>query len=231
MKKILLVVVLVATLGFTGAAKAEGDTVVFSATSDKSNYQVGDDVVISLNVDAGPYASTLSVIDFKVAISDTSVVEPGSNTPLTLGSIFTNTVTQSYADGVISGVVFIDPNNKPSQRSGVVGTLTLKALKAGESVISYDSIQATEENNELGYVTTTASSLTVTVEGVEAATTQTTSESSSTSASTATKTATPKPGSATTGPAEVIFVAILSGIVILFGLKLTKKINTSSRKI
>lgn len=220
----------------TGRAQAAGDTAVFSATSDKSSYAVGDTIKVTLSVDAGSYASTLSVIDFKVKLSDATVAEPASNTPLTLGSIYTNTVTQSYANGIISAVVFVDPNNKPAQRSGVIGTITLKASKVGKSVLSYDSIQATEQNNELGYITTTASSLTINVDsGTSAQSTQTavTSDSSSAggaAASTA-RTATPQPGSATTGPAEVILVVISAGILLMLGVKLAKKLSAHAGKL
>jgi hypothetical protein len=236
MKKILVLSLLVISMMFTGKALAAGDTATFSATADKSTYAVGDTVKVSLSVDAGTYASSLSVIDFKVRISDPTVVEPATSTPLTLGSIYSNSVTQSYSNGVVSAVVFVDPNNKPANRSGVIGTLNLKAVKVGKAVISYDNIQATEQNNELSYITTTASSLTINVEaGVAAQGTQTavttTGSSSSGAGTSATRTATPQPGKATTGPAEVIAVAIGSGILILLGIKLFRKLNASAGKI
>ena len=115
MKKILVLTLLIVSMMFSGKALASGDTATFSATADKSAYKVGDDIKVSLSVDAGTYATSLSVIDFKIKISDPTVVEPASNSPLTLGSIYTNTVTQSYANGIVSAVVFVDPNNKPSQ--------------------------------------------------------------------------------------------------------------------
>ncbi len=234
MKKIIVLSILLVSMMLTGRAQAAGDTAVFSATSDKTSYQVGDTVKVTLSVDAGSYATTLSVIDFKVKISDATVIEPASSNPLTLGSIYTNTVTQSYSNGIVSAVVFVDPSNKPAQRSGVVGTLTFRAAKAGSAVISYDSIKATEEGNELGYITTTASSLTVNVgTSVTAQNTSTadSSGSSSTGSSVSTRTATPQPGNATTGPEDVILVAVGAGILILIGIRLAKKLSANAGRI
>lgn len=231
MKKIIALCLIVSSLAFALPTKA-ADEAVFSATSDKTSYSVGDDVKISLNVNAGPYASTLSVIDFKLKISEPTVVAPVGASPLTPGTIFTNTVTQSYANGVLSAVLFIDPNNKPANRSGVIGTITMKAQKAGSAVISYDSIKATEENNEMEYITTSASSLTVTVGGgVAAQTTADTSSSSSSSSTSAattasTRTATPQPARATTGPAETVAFSVIAGILLLISIRLFKKVNT-----
>jgi len=226
MKKIIVLCLLVSLFGFVAPAKAANEA-VFSATSDKTSYNVGDDVKISLNVNAGPYASTLSVIDFKLKISDPTVIQPVGANPLTLGSIFVNTVTQSYANGVLSAAVYVDPQNKPANRSGVIGTVTLKAQKAGQAVISYDSIQATEENNQMEYITTSASSLTVTVAGVSAQTTSTAvaSTGSGTTTSSA-RTPTPQPGNATTGPRETLILSLSVGILLLFGIRFYKKLNS-----
>lgn len=233
MKKIIVLCLLVSSFCFISSAKAASEA-VFSATSDKTSYAVGDDVKISLNVDAGPYASTLSVIDFKIKISDPTVIAPVGSSPLTLGSIYTNTVTQSYSNGIVSAAVFIDPNNKPANRSGVIATMTFKAQKAGQAVISYDSIQATEENNELEYITTSASSLTVIVgAAVNAQTTATTASSSSSSSGTASsvRTATANPSNAVTGPKETLIFSLIAGILLFLGIRLFKKPNTISRKI
>lgn len=232
MKKIIVLCFLITSLCIAVPAKAASEA-VFSATSDKASYAVGDDIKISLNVDAGPYASTLSVIDFKVKISDPTVIAPVGTSPLTLGSIYTNTVTQSYSNGIVSAAVFIDPNNKPASRSGVIATMTFKAQKAGQAVISYDSIQATEQGNELEYITTSASSLTVIVGAVVTAqTTETTaSASSESSAASSARTATPQPGKATTGPKEALLLSLTAGIVLFLGIRLFRKFNRATGKI
>jgi len=240
MKKLAVLCLLLGAFAFASPARA-ADEAVFSATSDKSSYVVGDDITISLNVDAGPYSTTLTVIDFKVKVSDPSVVEPVGSSPLTLGSIYTNTVTQSYSNGVMSAVVFIDPNNKPANRSGVIGTIAMKAKKAGQAVISYDSIQATDENDQLEYITTSASSLTVNVTSGSGAQTTTTAtsgsstsgtSSSSTSSGTAakTKTATAQPSKATTGPKEALIFSIITATLLLVAIKYSRKLKIS-RKI
>jgi hypothetical protein len=233
MKKIIALSFILGSFLFALPAKAASE-VVLSATSDKTSYNVGEDIKVTLNVNAGPYASTLNVIDFKLKISDTSVAQPVGSSPLTLGSIYTNTATQSYANGIISAVVFVDPNNKPANRSGVIGTITLKAQKAGQSILSYDSIQAAEEKQELDYVNATASSLTITVGGgVTAQTTQTTASSSSSSSGTtasSVRTATARPSSATTGPRETLIFSLIAGTLLLVTWKFTKK-TKFSRKI
>jgi hypothetical protein len=231
MKKIIALSLILGSFLFAIPAQAAND-VVFSATCDKTSYSVGEDVKVTLNVNAGAYASTLNVIDFKLKVSDPTVIQPVGTSPLTAGSIFSSIAMQSYSNGILSAVVFVNPDNKPTNRSGVIGTLTLKAQKNGQSVISYDSIKAAEENQELDYVSTTASSLTVTVGGgVIAQTTQTTSASSGTGTTTAaTRTVTPQPGRATTGPKETLIFSLIAGTVLLVSLKFTKK-NKLARKI
>ena len=227
MKKIILLTLVISLLCLALPVKA-ADEAVFSATSDQTSYDVGDDVRVSLNVDAGPYSSTLSVIDFKVKISDPSVVAPVGSSPLTLGSIYTNTVTQSYSDGIVSAAVFIDPNNKPANRSGVIATMTLKAQKEGQAIISYPSIQATEEDNELDFISTSASSLTVIVGPAVSA--EATKTSSSSSAAVA-HTATPQPGRASTGPKETLLFSLMAGTVIFLVIRWYRKLNSTSGNI
>lgn len=209
MKKIFVFITSVLALMTFAAPALAADQATFSAESSKTTYVVGDAINIDLKVDAGAFASTLSVIDMTVKISDPTVVEPAnSSAPFTLGSIYTSIVSQSYSAGTLKAAVFVDPNNKPANRSGVIGTLALKALKTGSVTISYDGIQATQENDELNFITTSASSLTVNVTG------GTTAQTTSTAvASTTTRSAVQATTTVSTGPKEALLVALIGGIV------------------
>lgn len=218
MKKLYLFITsILAILTFAAPALA-ADQATFSAESAKTTYVVGDTISVDLKVDAGAFASTLSVVDMTVKISDPTVVEPANaSAPFTLGSIFTSIVSQSYAAGTLKAAVFVDPNNKPTDRSGVIGTLVLKGLKAGSVTISYDGVQATQEKDELNFVTTSASSLTLNItSGVVAQTVSTAAASTSTKA--AVKAAT----TVSTGPEEALLVALVGGMVFFLFYKLFK---------
>jgi len=213
------------------------DEATFSATSDKTSYAVGDEITVSFSVDAGTYASTLSVIDADIKISDTSVIEPkDKNTPFVAGNIFSSIPIQSYQNGIINIVAMINPDNKPSSRSGVIGTVVFKALKPGQATISYDRIEAAQEGNENDFINTSASSLVVTVGGG----TSTVSNSSTTvgsttytkAVSTATTTgATKAAAAATTGPEDTLLAITLGGMIIFLIYNLLKIIKTSASRL
>ena len=127
MKKIfyLFLAVLFACFPLTSKAASEA---VFTITSAKTNYCVGDDIQISLNVDAGPYATTLSVIDMDVKTSDTSIAEVKDTTqPFVPGNIFSTAGIQGVNGAVVNAVTYISPTNKPASRSGENGTINYKA--------------------------------------------------------------------------------------------------------
>jgi len=230
---------------------------MFSASSEKTNYNVGDDITVTLNVDAGPYASSLSVIDFDLKVSDMTVVEPKDKTsPFVPGQIFSNVGMQSVQGDKINIVCYINPNNKPAKRSGVVGTISFKALKEGSATLSYERIEAAEENKEMEYVSTSASNLVLTI-GAGSSGTATPTPSGETTVSSAggtsgagttgttgttgisaqaTKTkslpavqgATSGATSATTGPEAIIAIALLGGGGLYAAYKLTlRKVKKS----
>jgi len=222
MKKLYLFITSVLAILTLSTPVLAADQATFSAESAKSSYVVGDTINVDLKVDAGAFASTLSVIDMTVKISDTTVAEPAnSSAPFTLGSIYTSIVSQSYNAGTLKAAVFVDPNNKPANRSGVIGTLVLKGLKAGSVTISYDGIQATQENDELNFVTTSASSLTLNVTGGVAA--QTTAVASSTGSSVRAAT------TVSTGPEEALLVALIGGILFFFLYRLYKTKSSGAK--
>lgn len=194
------------------------DEATFSATSSKTQYSVGDEITVSFSVDAGAYATTLNVIEFDIAIDDTSVVEPANiSSPFTAGSVYSSVGLQSYSDGLINVVSFVNPESKPASRSGLIGTVTFTALKEGRATISYDRIEAAEENNVTDFVDTSASSLTIEVGSGETSVSTSGSSSAATttgtsgySASTSTPTAST---SASTGPEHVVLAVVLAGFI------------------
>lgn len=224
---------LISLIVFISPAGALGaDEAVFSVTSSKTQYSVGDDITVSFSVDAGPYASTLNVIDMDIAIDDSSVIEPtNASSAFTAGSVYSSIALQSYSNGLAQVVVYVNPENKPSSRSGLIGTMTFKALKEGRATISYDRIEAAEENNITEFVNTSASSLTIEVgSGVSSSSTSSTSSTVSTSGTTGTSAGvgTSTLGaasslspttttSATTGPEHMALAVILFGLVSYLG--------------
>lgn len=214
MNKLLSLLLSVSLLVLPFGALA-GNEAVFSVTSSKTRYVVGDKITVSFSVDAGPYAGTLNVIDFDIAISDTSVVEPSdTSSPFTAGSIYSSIAKQSYSSGIINVVSYINPDNKPSSRSGLIGTVTFTALKEGRVTISYNRIEAAEENNETEFVDTSAGSLTIDIVAGEGSVAQS-SGGSSVSTSTA-KTATATTTTASTGPEHVIAAVIIAVLLATF---------------
>lgn len=207
------------------------DEAVFSVTSTKTQYAVGDEITVSFSVDAGPYASSLNVIDMDIAIDDTSVIEPSNvSSPFTAGSVYPSIAMQSYSSGLMHAMVYINPENKPSSRSGLIGTMTFKGLKEGRATISYDRIEAAEENNITEFINTSASSLTIEISSgsgtsddsstsSDSSTYGTTSTGSGTSTGTyTTKSTTPtSTTSASTGPEHIALAVILSGMVFYLG--------------
>lgn len=216
---------------FIGTASAANDA-TFSASSEKTTYTVGDDIKVNLSVDAGTFDTTLSVIDMKVKISDPAVAEVTNTAePLTLGSIYTSKVTMSYASGVMSAAVFVDPNNKPAKRSGVIGTINMKALKEGQTTISYDTIQATQENDELNFITTAASSLTINVVPAQVVPATTTNNQPSTPQVTTTRAAVAAATTVSTGPEEMLLFALLGGSLIFIVFKILKSAKRSEGRL
>ncbi|OQA52136.1 MAG: hypothetical protein BWY43_00622 [candidate division WS2 bacterium ADurb.Bin280] len=227
MKKTLTLLVAVAFLAFPCFSRAASEA-VFTITSAKTNYAVGENIQISLNVDAGSYVTTLSVIDFDLKTSDLTVVElQDQEEPFVPGEIFSTAGIQSVEDDLINAVVYVSPTNPPSSRSGVVGTINFRALKEGTVTFSYDRIEAAEESKEDDYVTTSASSLTITVgSSVSSKTSASTSSTGSTTSSYSSYNKTPTPSSlattadsATTGPELAAGIALASG----FALHLIRK--------
>jgi hypothetical protein len=224
--RIIAVIGFVFAMIFSFCAKTKAaDQANFSVTADQSSYNVGDEVKVSFSVDAGPYASTLSVIDMNIKVSDMTVIAPKDTTnPFVPGEIYSSVGMQSIADNIINVVCYINPNNKPTNRSGLIGTITFTALKAGTVTISYDKIEAAEESKEDQYVTTSASSLILNIGGLQAATTATAVKTA-----TPTKTATPHATStsANTGPGAVFLVALAGGGLIY----LLYRLSFKARKI
>jgi hypothetical protein len=240
MRKILAFIGIIALVLFLLPQPSKAaDEASFSATTDRTSYAVGDDVTVSFSVDAGTYASTLSVIDANIKISDTSVIEPkDKTTPFVAGTIFSSIPIQSYQNGVINIVAMINPDNKPSSRSGVIGTVAFKALKAGQATISYDRIEAAQEGSETDLINTSASSLVVTVGGGTSAVASSTATTGAgavsvgTVSKTATATgATKAAAAATTGPADTLPAIILGGMIIFLIYNLLKIIKTSTSRL
>lgn len=210
--------VLGAFLAFMAPVKA-ADAAMFSATADKTSYTVGDAIKVSLSVDSGPYATTLNAIDMTIKISDASVVAPEGTNPYTPGSIFSQVGLQSVSGSSINVVTYINPSDKPASRSGYLGSITLKALKAGSATVSYDKIEAAEEGKDNEFINTSASSLVITVgeastpaptvnaETISESTTPT--EEAITSEATKTPSAKTTTQAATTGPNELFAVLII----------------------
>jgi len=219
------------------------DTANFSITADKTSFAVGDEFPVTFSVDAGPFASTLNIIDFTVKLSDTSFIKSKDMTnPFVAGSIFPNIGSQSVNGDSTNIVAYINPQNPPANRSGAIGTITYKALKAGKVTISYSDIKAAIKGDDTNYQKTSASSLVldITNAGAAAATSDDAGtfidasnttyklSGSGTNASQAgakTSTATSQSGAAasakstTSGP-ELIFVIVLAGAVgIYFGIR------------
>lgn len=200
---------------------------------------VGDTIRIFPYVDANDH-NGLNVINMKLKISDTTVVAPVDQSSFfTPGATYSQLGFQKYADGAMEILVYIDPNDKPTERSAYVGEIKLKALKTGSATISFESLEVTEEENEDTFVETTNSSLDITV--VSASSSSVSAASSSASASTspaigsgqilganATATSTVKSASTgvtgslsgvSTGPIGAILGSLFGGTIVYFLVK------------
>ncbi|MDH4358862.1 MAG: hypothetical protein OEV37_02910 [Candidatus Berkelbacteria bacterium] len=193
------------------------DTALFSATSERTSYQVGEEIQVDFSVDAGPYASTLSTIDMDVKVSDMSVIKPkDSQNPFVAGTIYPSTFNQSVENDLLTGVFHVNPENKPANRSGLIATVSFTALKAGSATISYDRIEAAEEKNETEFISTSASSLVINIGG-SGTSAQTDSDSSATSYVQVTPVysgygdVSDTAGETATGPEQVFALAVLGG--------------------
>ncbi len=201
--RVCLVACLFVFLAFCPTAKAANEA-SFSFSTDQTTFSDGSDIVVKINVDAGAYDATLNTIDFTVTISDTTILEPSNTTtPYSAGLIFTKYGVNEYSNGQIHVVAYIDPDNKPTSRSGVVGTIAFKALKTGSATLSFGDISAAEEGSELGFISTVSSTLTLDVNTGE------------------TVAAVPSPavkgetvGSTKTGPEDILLIAILGAIAL-----------------
>lgn len=234
MRKIILLLLSICVLVLPLNTMAANEA-VFTITSQKTNYSVGENIQISLNVDAGAYATTLSVIDFDLKISDTAVAELEDQAdPLVPGDIFSTAGIQSVEGDIINAVVYVSPTEPPASRSGVIGTINFRALKEGAVTFSYDRIEAAEESTEDDYVTTSASSLTVTIgssSSVKSSSSSSVAGTTSYSYSTPTptvKSATTTASTATTGPEMVLILSGSTGLAIYF---LKKRFNRIARKV
>lgn len=226
MKKIFLSLTLTITLALFSFMPALAEGGQFTISSPKTTYTVGEEITTTYSVDAGEYASTLSTIDFEVKVSDPSIIQPSSaDNPFTAGTIFSQTAIQSVQDDIINVVAHINPESKPSSRSGEIGTIKFRALKAGTVTLSYNSIQAAEENLEDQYITTTAGSLTLTIGSGSSSSAAITSSGSSTTTRVV-ATATPRPvavaTTARTGPESAVAFALGGGILIFLSLRRLK---------
>lgn len=56
-------------------------------------------------------------------------------------------------------LVYINPDDKPTARTGYIGEIKLTAVKTGSAMISYESLEVTEEGNEQEFVETTSTPL------------------------------------------------------------------------
>jgi len=208
----LAVVFLLITPLVSGAAGG----VKLSAVSNKNQFSVGEEAKISIVVDAGEYSQTLTALWLGIRIADPTILEPQDSEPVTNGEYY-RVGMQSYSNGLINTLIYIDPDNKPSNRSGLVGTLALRALKTGQTTVSFDSLQATESGNEFDFVEATGTTLNLKVAAAGTALTSaltSTAVSFATStpvAATSTKTATSVATSAETGPALVVALAAAGG--------------------
>jgi len=203
------------------------------AVSDKSQFAVGNEANISIAVDAGEYSQTLTALWLGIRISDPTVLEPQDSEPVTNGENY-RVGTQSYSNGLVNALIYIDPDNKPANRSGLVGTLALRALKTGKATISFDSLQATESGNEFDFVEATGTSLNLKVVAAgtalisaltSTAVSLTTSTPTPTVSAASTTTATSAAASAETGPALIVALTVAGG-----GLSLASYKFVRSRK-
>ena len=229
-------VVFACSLAVAFAPVARADSLAtFSVTSGKTQYKVGEEFTVSFSVDAGSYSSTLSAIDFTIKLSDTSVIEPtNKSNPYVAGNIFSQIALQSFSGNLINVVTYINPASKPANRSGQLGTIAFRALKAGNVTISYDKIEAVEEGEESNFASTRAASLALavaaedTAAAVTADTSGDTAEVTATTRTTAATTTKAKTvaASATTGPAAVAVVLIIgsaTGYALYRGMRQAKR--------
>lgn len=207
------------------------DAAMFSLTATQTSFGVGDTVQVSLSVDAGPYATTLSTIDLDLKMSEAGILEAKDTTaPFKPGTIYSTVFNQSVKDNMISGVFYINPDSKPASRSGLVATIDFKAIKEGAVTLSYDKVAATEESKENEYATTSASSLVLNVTSSSASSSSASTSSDSTDtiysliSPTASDTVTSSEvSSVSSGPEMIILVSLLVGGSIFLAYKLLNK--------
>lgn len=224
--KILLYSVLAVGLLFT-QVHAE-DIATFSITSDQTSYKVGDSIPITLAVNAGAYSSNLNVIDMTIKF-DTAKVEVSSTTaPFTPGAIYSSAPIQSVEGDAVNVVAMVNAGSPAANRSGTIGTINFKAKAEGNAVFTYSDIKAAAgkagEALTDDYITTTASSLSVTIGAVSTNnTTADTSSSGSSAASVRTATPAKTVKAATTGPEHVVLIVLISGLAIMLFSRLYRK--------
>jgi hypothetical protein len=234
MKKILALFVFALTLALYPFNSSAADSAMFSLTSPKTSFQVGDTVQVSLSVDAGPYATTLSTIDLDLKLSESGILEPEDATsPYKPGTIYPSVFNQKVADNIISGVFYINPDSKPASRSGLIATIDFKAIKAGSVTLSYDKVTATQEGSETDYATTSASSLVLNVSSASAsATSSSTTDSISTVYSLISPTAsvaateTSDTSTVSSGPEGIILISVALGVLLFIVCKALTKMRS-----
>lgn len=173
---------------------------------------VGDTIRMFPYVDANDH-NGLNVINMKLKISDTTVVAPVDQSSFfTPGATYSQLGFQKYADGVMEVLVYIDPNDKPTERSAYVGEIKLKALKTGSATISFESLEVTEEENEDTFVETTNSPLDITVVSASSSSVSAASSSASASTSPTTESASVATSTATVKSASTRVTGSLSGV-------------------
>lgn len=191
---------------------------------------VGDTVRIFPYVDTNDH-NGLNVINMKLKISDTTVVAPIDQTSFfTPGATYTQLGFQKYSNGIMEILVYINPNDKPTTRTGYIGEIKLTAVKTGSATISYESLEVTEEGNEQEFVETISTSLDIAVVSAESSSISDTAVSGQASgvtfASGVSSTATASPSRDTgslsnvsTGPVGAVLGSIFGGTVLYFLIK------------
>ncbi len=127
-------------------------------------YWVGDEVDIYFYVEANGH-NNLNVVNATVKISDPTVLEPILATDyFTPGNIYSQLGFQKYESPLMNVLVYVDPNNKPTERSGYIGSFKFKALKTGSATLSVEKLEVTEEGNEDSFVETTSTNIDIAIE-------------------------------------------------------------------
>jgi len=196
--------------------------------SSSQSFAAGDEINVYFYVKANGH-SGLNVINAAIKISDTSVVAPISpESYFSVGQIYSQLGFQKYdSAGLMNILVYIDPNNKPSDRSGYIGIIHLLAVKSGKATLTLGSLQVTEEGTEDQWVETKSIPTEITV--VAQKTTSLVTSASVTPAATVSAKSVKGQQSTnvsgvSTGPEAAIVVSLLGGFLIYFVLKKGRRV-------